>query len=163
MCILVHTHTSTCNGIYLYVYMHIGAWYLLQLNEHAMSHLQMGNFIVTNASFCTWVEKGYQRCPGCLTSCRSLSAKEPLIVGLFCGKIIYKHCHLVHPNLLVSVTWLTGKCNWNSDMGWLRLIGPLKWQVSFAKEPYKRDCILKKRPIISRSPLIVAPPYVLHA
>ena len=29
---------------------------------------------------------------------------------------------------------------------------------SFAKEPYKRDDILQKRPVIFRSPLIVAPP-----
>jgi len=44
-------------------------------------------------------------------------------------------------------------------MGWLRLIGSLKLQVSFAKEPYKRDDILQKRRIILRSPLIVATPY----
>jgi len=29
-------------------------------------------------------------------------------------------------------------------------------QVSFAKEPYQRDCILQKRPTILRSLLIVA-------
>jgi len=29
-------------------------------------------------------------------------------------------------------------------MGWLRLVGSLKLQVSFAKEPYKRDDILPK-------------------
>ena len=28
------------------------------------------------------------------------------------------------------------------NMGWLRLVGSLKTKVSFAKEPYKRDCIL---------------------
>jgi len=33
-------------------------------------------------------------------------------------------------------------------MGWLRLVGSLKLYVSFAKEPYKRDDILQKRPII---------------
>ena len=43
-------------------------------------------------------------------------------------------------------------------MGWLRLVGSLKLQVSFAKEPYKRDDILQKRPIILRSLLIVATP-----
>ena len=43
-------------------------------------------------------------------------------------------------------------------MGWLRLVGSLKWQVSFAKEPYKRDYILQKRPIILRSLLVVATP-----
>ena len=44
-------------------------------------------------------------------------------------------------------------------MGRLRLVGNLKLQVSFAKEPYKRDDILHKRPIILRSLLIVATPY----
>jgi len=34
------------------------------------------------------------------------------------------------------------------NMGWLRLVGSIKLQVSFAKEPYKRDAILQKRPII---------------
>jgi len=32
-------------------------------------------------------------------------------------------------------------------MGWLWLVGSIKLQVSFAKEPYKRDAILQKRPI----------------
>ena len=33
-------------------------------------------------------------------------------------------------------------------MGWLRLVGSLKLKVSFAKEPYQRDYILQKRPVI---------------
>jgi len=33
-------------------------------------------------------------------------------------------------------------------MGRLPLVGSLKLQVSFAKEPYKRDYILQKLPII---------------
>jgi len=44
-------------------------------------------------------------------------------------------------------------------MGWLRLVGSLKLQVSFAKEPCKRDEILHKRPVFLRSLLIVATPY----
>jgi len=48
-------------------------------------------------------------------------------------------------------------------MGWLRLVGSLKWWVSFAKEPYKRDYILQKRPKILRSLLIVATPYLRRA
>jgi len=43
-------------------------------------------------------------------------------------------------------------------MGWLRLVGSLKLLVSFAKEPYKRDNILQKRPMILRSILIAATP-----
>jgi len=33
-------------------------------------------------------------------------------------------------------------------MGWLWLVGSIKLYVSFAKETYKRDDILQKRPII---------------
>jgi len=36
----------------------------------------------------------------------------------------------------------------NPCMGWLRLVGSLKLQVSSAKEPYKRDDILQKRRVI---------------
>jgi len=43
-------------------------------------------------------------------------------------------------------------------LGWLRLVGSLKLQVSFAKEPYKRVYILRKRLIIVKSLLIVATP-----
>jgi len=45
------------------------------------------------------------------------------------------------------------------NMGWLRSVGSLKLQVSFAKEPDKRDNILLKRPIILRSLLIESTPY----
>jgi len=44
-------------------------------------------------------------------------------------------------------------------MGWLRLVGSLKLQVSFAKEPYKTDDILQQRSTILRSLLLVATPY----
>jgi len=43
-----------------------------------------------------------------------------------------------------------------TTMGWLRLGGSLKIQVSFAKEPYKREYILQKRPMILGSLPIVA-------
>jgi len=44
-------------------------------------------------------------------------------------------------------------------MGWLQLVGSIKLYVSFAKEPYKRDDILQKRPIILSILLIAATPY----
>ena len=44
-------------------------------------------------------------------------------------------------------------------MGWLRIVGSLKLQVSFAKEPYKRDNILQERSVILWSLLVVATPY----
>jgi len=42
-------------------------------------------------------------------------------------------------------------------MGWLDVVDSLK--LSFAKEPYKRDDILQKRPMILRSLLLVATTY----
>ena len=45
-------------------------------------------------------------------------------------------------------------------MGWLRLVGSLKLWVSFAKEPYKRDNILQKKPMILRSVPVEATPYM---
>jgi len=50
------------------------------------------------------------------------------------------------------------ECVCSRDMVWLRLVGSLKLYVSFAKEPYKRDDILQKRPIILRSLLLEATP-----
>ena len=47
-------------------------------------------------------------------------------------------------------------------MGWLRLVASLELQVSFAKEPYERDYILQKRPVISSILLTVATPYQLY-
>jgi len=52
-------------------------------------------------------------------------------------------------------------CVQAQGMGWLRLVGSFKFQVSFAKEPHKRDDILQKRPIFLRSLLIVDTPYEL--
>jgi len=49
------------------------------------------------------------------------------------------------------------------DMGWLQSVGSSKLQVSFVKEPYKSDDILRKRPIILRSLLIEDIPYGIHA
>ena len=46
-------------------------------------------------------------------------------------------------------------------MGWLRLVGSLKFKVFFAKEPWKRDDILQKRHVILRSLLTVATPCVI--
>jgi len=48
--------------------------------------------------------------------------------------------------------------SFSSIIGWLRLVGSLKLQVSFAKETYERDDILQTTPIILRSVLIVATP-----
>jgi len=45
-------------------------------------------------------------------------------------------------------------------MAWLQLTGSIKLYVSFATEPYQRDNILQKRPVIISILLIVAIPYL---
>jgi len=59
-----------------------------------------------------------------------------------------------------QVKFLQSQLATKFTMGWLRLVGSVKLQVSFAKDPYKRDDILQKRPMILRSLLIVANPYI---
>jgi len=49
-----------------------------------------------------------------------------------------------------------------SDMGWLRLVGSLKLQVSFAEYSLFYWALLQKRSIILRNLLIEATPYFTH-
>jgi len=73
------------------------------------------------------------------------------------GPWLIHMCDMTHAHVFNdSSTCVTRRI----PMGWLRSVGSLKLQVSFAKEPYKRDDILQKRPVILRSLLIVATPYV---
>jgi len=46
------------------------------------------------------------------------------------------------------------------SMGWLRLLGSLKLQVSFAEYRLFYRALLQKRPVILRSLLMVATPYL---
>ena len=48
-------------------------------------------------------------------------------------------------------------------MRWLWLVGSMKSQISFVKEPYKRDNILQQRPILLSILLSVATPYCCMA
>jgi len=56
--------------------------------------------------------------------------------------------HVTHVNEACHTYECTHEHSSGFAMGWLRLIGSIKSQVSFAKEPYKGDYILQKRPII---------------
>ena len=75
-------------------------------------------------------------------------------VEFLCVRWQIDMCNMInfHDELVCMRFWF--------DMWWLRLVGSLKLKVSFAKESYKRDDILQKRPIILRILLIVATPFV---
>ena len=86
---------------------------------------------------------------------------------LFCKRALWKRLYsakrpILWKSLLIVATpyhsmWATLiHLIVDTRMGWLWLVCSLKLHVSFAKESYKRDYILQKRPIIWRSLLIVA-------
>ena len=70
-----------------------------------------------------------------------------MYVHLLTYKYVYRHVY-VHVQICTCTNIYTfvhtSLCKL-LDMGWLRLAGSLKLQVSFAKEPYKRDYILQKK------------------
>ena len=78
-----------------------------------------------------------------------LCRKERRCVGV-CASSIHTHIDTLYAQL---ICYLFG-------MGWLRSGGSSKLHVSFAKEPYEKDDILQKRPMILRNLLIVGTPYV---
>jgi len=68
-----------------------------------------------------------------------------------------RHAYVYH-GLFICVPCVP----WLIHMGWLWLVGSLKSLVSFAEYGLFYRALLQKRPIILRSLLIVATPYVYH-
>jgi len=77
-------------------------------------------------------------------------------VHLLSLRIIFAVFVRVH---FLSMCMLLSLCLMNVCMGWLRLVGSLKIQVTFAKYSLFYKALSQKRPIILRSLLIVATPY----
>ena len=69
------------------------------------------------------------------------------------------HTYVWH-GVCICVSWLIHMCFMTESCMWNKSYTCVTRLVSFAKEPYKRYHILQKRPIILRSLLIVATPYV---
>ena len=64
-------------------------------------------------------------------------------------------CHVCVCVCDTCVTCDVGRARHLRPMGSLRLVGSFKLQVSFAKEPYKKDDILPKRPIIVATAYVI--------
>jgi len=83
--------------------------------------------------------------------------------GLWCGSVLQYVAQRVGSCVLRCVAVCCSGigfeelCRSHTTFGhlmvWLRLVGSLKLQFSFAKEPYKRDYTLQKRPITTFSHL----------
>ena len=68
-------------------------------------------------------------------------------------------CRYVFIHMYLYMYTCANMCHHSTHMGRIWLVGPIKLYVSYAKEPYKRDDILQKRPIILSFLLTVATPY----
>jgi len=103
----------------------------------------------------TWIDMGWLRLVGSLKL--QVSFAE---YSLFYRALLQKRPIILKALLIVATPYAFGWLRVLA-MGWLWLVGSIKFLVSFAKERYKRDFILQKRSIILRSLLIVASPYVI--
>jgi len=121
---------------------------------------QKYNTLQHTATHCTTPQPAPLRC----THPPAVKRAEIYLRLYICTNVyiyVYKHIYMciyihIHPTISYILIFFL----FFPDIGWLRLVGSLKSQVSFAKEPYKRDDILQKRHIIWRSLLIVATPYL---
>ena len=99
------------------------------------------------------------QCMRCMSCCCRATAtgllqlyRLPKNVGLFCKRALLKRLYSAVYELLLQ------SYSHRIAMGWLRSVGSIKLQVSFAEYRLFYRALLQKRPIILRSLLIVATP-----
>jgi len=134
--ILIHLHTlsyvqkqihvHTLWYVQKQIHIHTLSYVQKQIRIHTLWHVQKQGIKLTYMPF--------------IVKALSMTLSEfPEINASFSDDQVHVSFIRVPWRILVNVWW--------PGMGWLRLVGPLKLQVSFAKEPHKRDYILQKRPI----------------
>ena len=103
----------------------------------------------------------------CVAVCRSVlqSVAESCSVSQCIAECCsVSQCVAVCCSVLQCVSSLAIECIFARMLRrWLWLVGSIKLQVSFVKEPYKRDNNLQKRPIISSILLTIATPQSYYA
>ena len=139
----LYIHTRTYIHLWIYTYTHVKTHIYIRISLHIYSQSHLGwhfRMLFQSSKLKAWT-----------SLLPRFSEKRRSSFELWALKELFEN---VTPNG-IGCTHLAERA-----MGWLRLVGSLKLQVSFAKETYKRDDILQKRPIILtwRSLLIVATP-----
>ena len=79
------------------------------------------------------------------------------VVNMYIHTIMYVVCKHIHTNIHTTLIDIT-----HMYMGWLWLVGSIKLNVSFAKEPNKRDNILQKRPRMLYHIYATCIPHIYH-
>ena len=78
----------------------------------------------------------------------------------YCRHTTFQRIHMYAQRIFTCEYMYTHHMCAYIDMGWLRLVGSLKLQVSFAEYRLFYRALLQKRPMILRSLLIEATPYM---
>ena len=166
MCICIYIQICIYIYIYIHIYVHIYKFVHTMHTENTAKFVCMCAFMCMCVFMCVSA-----RVHACVRTCVCMCALtalliEPLLEGLQLPHIFRTvsamQIYSIHTETILRGHVVCESARASSgvlDMGWLRLVGCLKSYVSFAKEPYKRDYILQKRPIILRRLLIVATPY----
>jgi len=139
---------SKCNRLniifyFLYIYVYI---FYIYMYVSFISYVPC-NTLQHTATHCNTLQHTATHCNTLQHTATHRNTSSIYICMYLSSTMRIRHHHLV-----------TRSCHAYVHMGWLRLIGSLKLQVSFAKEPYKRYYILQKRLIFSRSLQVVATP-----
>ena len=135
VCIYTHSHLYICTNTYRFIHIRIYI-YSHMPNVHMYIHIR------TRAQVHVHTQTGQH------TSHFTLLRTRPYMCKPTCTSICI--CILIYMYMPVY-----------SYMEWLRLVGSLKLSVSFAEHSLFYRALLHKKPIILRSLLIVATPYLL--
>jgi len=134
ICISVSSNCDIYMYIYIYIYIYISV---------------SSNCVV----LCSVLQRVAMCCRTIAVCCRVLQCVAVWEISLNCVGFLFLKVNSDFPDWYMS-NWAGG------TMGWPWLVGSIKSQVSFVKEPCKRDIILQKRPIILSVLLSVATPYL---
>ena len=118
--IYIYTHMYICMYICIFIYIFIYIYMCIYIHTHIYTYT---TYILIHAQIFT-------------------NHEAHMSVYLYgSGRQLEISMRIIHFHVSLSIFAHLHK-------GWLRLVGSIKLYVSFAKEPYKRDDILQKRPTI---------------
>jgi len=160
-----HTHTYihslTCNLIYIYVYVYVYVCVPVHDTPEEMQENVSHTYAQTHTHMLCSFSLHFSCICICVYLCTWHARRNARKYLSHAHTNTHTHALFVFPplfqsNTILCILWF----NWRAQagMGWLRLVGSLKLQVSFAENRLFYRALLQKRPIILRSLLIVATP-----
>ena len=156
-----HAHTI---HLYTQILLHVESYFFLdQCPYHPSIDIQPIALGVSNHLGLMPSPSIYMHSPSVYMPSPSIYTQSPSIYKLRSNRIWGRNFFYIDPIALGELFLLglmpTPSIYTHKAIRCLRLVGSIELQVSFAIEPYKRNSVLQKRPIISRSLLVVATPY----